>query len=343
VTGSSNSVSSIYLFWASLGAGKTHALYYLISSMKGQEHRLPIYSEYPESPTGFVDIYSRLAQNVDWDWVADLCFQVFLSDSDPLAAACLAQIRLLQPDTYRAFFLVAEGESRTKARLARRWFRGEQLTRTELRDAALSKNLDSTGDCAAVISVLAKLLGLKRQITSPHANPFRLVWVIDECQRLQGSPPRLIQEVNAGLQSTFNSTPDYLTIILSFTGKPDARHPKWLRPELADRIGVRNLILLPPFSMEQARNFSLELIGYYRSGDSAPSPFFPFTEKAIQLVLQRLRKPELGALGLGELVEKDGIRPRAIIKYLHAILQEHMDQSAALPIDDSFIGRVIPR
>jgi hypothetical protein len=54
-------------------------------------------------------------------------------------------------------------------------------------------------------------------------------------------------------------------------------------------------------------------------------------------------KPDIGALGLGGLVEKDGIRPRAIIKYLHAVLQEHVDLSAPLPIDENFVTRVIPK
>lgn len=342
IAGASNTVSSIYLFWASLGAGKTHALYYLMNSMNDAERFLPIYTEYPEAPSSFVEIYQKLAQKVEWDNVAELCFQLF-ADLSPVATKELAQIRTVQPDIYRGFFLLAEGEDKVKARLARRWFRGEPLSRAELREATLSKNLRSTGDCASVISVLSKLLGLRRKVVDGLAAPFRLVWIIDECQRLQATPPRLNQEINAGLQSTFNSTPDYFTLILSFTGKPDANLPKWLRPELADRIGARNLILLPPLTRDQARTFLAELLAEYRLPGESVSTFFPFTEKSIDYMLGRLINSKTGALGLRELVEKDGIRPRAIIKFCHAVLEEHSSQSGTLPIDDRFVAYMIPK
>jgi len=332
----SGSVSAIFLFWASLGAGKTHALYYLLNRMRQRGGFLPIYTEYPEAPATFSELYQGLAQRIDWDALADSCLHLFVTD-EPEAAAGLAEVRLTHPDIYRALFLLAEGEDVKGAKLARRWMRGEELAKADLRAASLSRALRTPADCAAAISVLARILALK------HSNkpPLRLVWILDECQRLKLAPPRLNQEINAGLQSAFNSTPDHLTLILSFSGKPERSFPDWLRPELGDRIGARNVILLPPFTRQQARTFLRELLEHYRrSGDSLP-PFFPFSEAAIEALIARLLKGDRTALG--DIVEKDGIRPRALVKCCHAALQEHLHAGAAPPIDESFMARMLPQ
>jgi len=342
VAGTGNPASSIFLFWASLGAGKTHALYYLINQMTSRELFLPIYSEYPESPSGFVEIYERLARNIEWDVVADACFTLFVEASGETAKG-LNQIKLVQPDIYRSFFLLAEGEDKAKAQLARRWLRGEQLPRAELKQTGLAQNLSSAGDCASAISVLAKLLGLRQKMSGAGQTPFRLVWIIDECQRLQNTPGRVNQEVNAALQSTFNSTPDHLTIILSFTGKPEKKFPSWLKPELADRIGAKNVILLPPLSKDEARTFLRDLLAHYRSAGKDIDALFPFSDAAVEHMLKRLMKGDLNAFGLGALVEQEGIRPRALIKCCQAILEEHMEKKASLPIDEKFAASVLPK
>lgn len=342
IAGTGNPVSSIFLFWASLGAGKTHALYYLINQMDSRELFLPVYSEYPESPAGFVEIYERLARNIDWDVVAEACFTLFVEASGDTTKG-LNQIKLVQPDIYRSFFLLAEGEDKAKAQLARRWLRGEELARGELRETGLAQNLRSAGDCASAISVLAKLLGLKQKSAGHSATPFRLVWIIDECQRLQNASTRVNQEVNAALQSTFNSTPDHLTIILSFTGKPEKKFPSWLKPELADRIGAKNVILLPPLAKDEARTFLGDLLGHYRSAGQGKDVLFPFSDGAIDYVLKRLMKADLNAFGLGALVEQEGIRPRALIKCCQTILEEHMEKKAAIPIDEKFAASVLPK
>jgi hypothetical protein len=342
VAGTGNPVSSIFLFWASLGAGKTHALYYLMNQMNVPELFLPIYSEYPESPAGFVEIYERFARNIDWDGVADACFALFV-EADGETAKGLNQIKLVQPDIYRSFFLLAEGEDKGKSQLARRWLRGEELSRGELRDTGLAQNLHSAGDCASAISVLAKLLGLKQRMAAQTRAPFRLVWVIDECQRLQNTSARVNQEVNAALQSTFNATPDHLTIILSFTGKPEKKFPAWLKPELADRIGAKNVILLPPLSKDEARKFLADLLAHYHSKAQGKDALFPFSDDAVEYLLKRLMKGDLNAFGLGSLVEQEGIRPRALIKCCQAMLEEHIEQKAAVPIDEKFAASVLPK
>ncbi len=335
-----NPVSAVHLFWASLGAGKTHALYYLMNRMRVQETFLPIYTEYPESQASFLEIYQLFAQRVPWDSVADSSFHLF-ADPDPETDKRLGEIKTIHPDIYRAFFLLAEGEEPAKTRLARRWLRGEQLSRGDLAIAGLAQALATPSDCAAAISVLARLLGLKSRSAHATGGDFRLVWILDECQRLGKAPPRLNQEVNAGLQSTFNATPDYFTLILSFSDVPEPQLPKWLRPELADRIGIRNLFLLPPFDRHQAKDFFAEVLAHFRTGDIARSPFHPFTESAVDFMISRVIKGKLALIH--GFTEAEGVRPRALIKCAHAVLEEHLDSGAPLPIDERFVAQVFPK
>jgi hypothetical protein len=338
--GSPNSVSSVHLFWASLGAGKTHALYYLMNKMRSSDRFLPIYTEYPETQASFLELYQLLSQRVPWEQVADSCLYLF-TNPDPTANEGLAAIKAVYPDLYRAFFLLAEGEDPPKSRLARRWLRGEQLVRVDLRTAGFAQSLASPSDCAAAISVLARVLGLKASVTYGAAGNFRIVWILDESQRLRKASQRVNQEVNAGLQSAFNSTPDYLSLVLSFSGVPEPKLPDWLRPELADRIGIRNLILLPPLGRVQAMDFFRELLSHFRNELVVPTPFFPFTERAIDHMIGRVTK---GKLALIEgFVEKDGVRPRALVKCAHAVLEEHVALGLDPPIDETFVARLFPK
>jgi hypothetical protein len=310
-----------------------------MNKMRVNEAFLPIYTEYPETQASFLEIYQLLAQRVPWQHVADSCFQLFVS-SEPTIEAALADIRSVHPDIYRAFFLLAEGEDKGKARLALRWLRGETLARTDLRDAGLSQALSTPPECAATISVLAKLLGLKAsQDKAKH--PFRLVWIVDECQRLGSAAARLNQEVNAGLQSTFNATPDYLSLILSFSGVPEQQIPRWLRPELADRIGMRNLILLPPLDRKAAKEFLRELLDHFRTSGPANAPFFPFTESAIDYMIARVIHGKLALID--GFTEDEGVRPRALMKIAQAVLEEHLESGAKVPIEERFVAQMFPK
>lgn len=300
---------------------------------------LPVYTEYPEAQASFLEIYQLLAQRVPWKEVAESCFQLF-ADPDPAIEAALSDIRSIHPDIYRAFFLLAEGEDIAKARLALRWLRGETLPRTDLRVAGLTQSLSTPADCAAAVSVLAKLLGLKSKQAKAE-QPFRLVWIVDECQRLGTAASRLNQEVNAALQSTFNATPDYLSLVLSFSGVPEQKMPKWLRPELADRIGMRNLILLPPLDRKGAKQFLRELLAHFQTTALSDSPFFPFTDSAVDYMIARVIH---GKLALIEgFTESDGVRPRALMKIAHAVLEEHMERGAKVPIEEQFVAKTFPK
>jgi hypothetical protein len=60
-------------------------------------------------------------------------------------------------------------------------------------------------------------------------------------------------------------------------------------------------------------------------------------------MISRLLKGDINAFGLGSLVEKEGIRPRALIKCCGALVQEHVDKQLPLPIDEKFVASMMPK
>lgn len=60
--------SSIHIFWAWFGAGKTHTLYYIrnqIQSFSQDSGITSIYTEFPRAPRGFLDVYRAFSGAVD--------------------------------------------------------------------------------------------------------------------------------------------------------------------------------------------------------------------------------------------------------------------------------------
>src|SRR4051794_32914329 len=70
-TAGQHDTSSIHLFWAWFGAGKTHSLYYLgneatrISETSSMAALRPAYSEFPQLAGGFADVYRTFVAGLD--------------------------------------------------------------------------------------------------------------------------------------------------------------------------------------------------------------------------------------------------------------------------------------
>jgi len=137
----------------------------------------------------------------------------------------------------------------------------------------------------------------------------RIIWMIDEFQQVGASKP-VAREVNNCLHSIFNRCPNSLSLFISFSGRPEKSYPSWLSPELADRIGVQRVVLLPPLSREEAKVFVQDALDHFRPASVTDSPgLFPFEENTVDMIL--------------DLIEKDRreIRPRNIMQYFTAVLE----------------------
>lgn len=86
----------------------------------------------------------------------------------------------------------------------------------ELRRAGLSRPIKSPEDAIRVFPQLVSILTLARK--QQGAPVGRLLWLIDEFQRVSEAGPKALREINTGLHSTFNSCPLGLSLVLSLWG-----------------------------------------------------------------------------------------------------------------------------
>ena len=96
-----------------------------------------------------------------------------------------------------------------------RWLRAEALPISDCRKLGISKRIASSEESTRVLTGIIRVFGLSAA-SQNHVNS-RLIWLLDELQRIDQIPPRVQHEINTGLHSTFNACPMGLTMILSFS------------------------------------------------------------------------------------------------------------------------------
>lgn len=302
--------SSIHVLWSWFGAGKTHALFYLAYQAQLQNERsplvaiTPVYTEFPKSTKSFVDLYRSFAHRMDVDRVVDDYLEVSTS---PSTGEIVKELGSATPDLASALRVISiqEGLPRT---IATRWLRGENVTLSDLRGIGISQRISSTDQGVEVMSMQARIMEEAARSRGHHGA--RLLWLIDEFQRVADSGRRAIADVNAGLHSLFNACPTGLTLFLSFSGSPDEKSlPEWFSPELRDRIGTTRVMILPPLQPDQAVSFVKDVLGHFRApGSNLDSDFFPFSHSACRAVVSYLS-------------ERTSLLPRTIMHAFNAVLE----------------------
>jgi hypothetical protein len=301
--------SSIHLIWSWLGAGKTHSLYYLMTEARelnkdAHVELYPIYSEFPKRARGFFDLYQSAILNLDRTLLIE---SILEATTSPEWAPRFRALSDANPDLSAAFRNLAMGNEYDQS-IAIRWLRGDTLPIGEYRRLGISQRVATADQAVRIFSAAVELCDMAAR--SKGKQGFRIIWILDEYQRIARCSPSVAREINAGLHSLFNACPAGLTIIISFSGAPDAKRlPDWLSPELRDRIGATKVMILPPFQPAEALRFIAEVLAHFRiSGSANTDRFFPFTEDACEYVISYLAK-------MGDL------RPRIIMHAMNAILE----------------------
>lgn len=303
--------SSIHVLWSWLGAGKTHALFYLaneslhMSDPAATVSLLPIYTEFPKGVSSFVDLYRGFISRLSQATIADAFLEVSTNSEGD---AFYQELQVTSPDLAAALRVLAIDRDVEKRSVAARWMRADKLPVSEFRRVGISERLDSTEKATLVMAVLVRLLSGAARLRGRQAS--RVIWLLDEFQRLERTSHRAIADVNAGLHSVFNSCPVGLTQVISFTGPPQERAlPRCFSPELRDRIGTTKVLVLPPLQRDEAVSFVADVLGRFRLTDaSASSAFFPFTEQACRHIIQYL-------------AGRTELRPRALMHAFNAVLE----------------------
>lgn len=314
--------SSIHLFWAWFGAGKTHTLFYLAnqavatSKLRACNILYTVYSEFPKAARSFLDLYRAFIIKLDIDLLVEAFLEICTcKDSDRL----LRNMKLASPDLTNALQIMAIGKSQDQI-TAMRWLRAESLPVSEFRKAGISQKITSVEEAIRILTALIELLIVAaRCLGHPGC---RVMWMLDEFQRIEQTGPRIRDEINTCLHSTFNACPNGLSLFLSFSGKPQSNSlPPWFSRELRDRIGRTKAIILPPMLPQEALGFVRDILTQLRIPELAQlSPYFPFNEESCKAIIDEIQK-------------KEELKPRAIMHAFNAVLQEADPKIAAKSMD----------
>jgi len=301
--------SDIHLFWAWFGAGKTHTLFYLanradvIGNAQANNALHTVYSEFPKTARGFLDLYRPFVAGLDVDQVVD----AFLEVSTSARTRVHEEMALALPDLVAALQLMAMG-TRTERLIAIRWLRADNLPISTFRKIGIWTKIAGAEDATQILVALVQMF--HAAAVSQGRPGCNVVWLIDEFQRVSRAGRRFLDEINAGLHSTFNGCPTGLSLFLSFSDRPQSALPAWFSPELRDRIGRTKVLLLPPMLRHEALVFIRDVLTHYHTPTCAyHSPYHPFSEESCKAIIQ-------------EIDEKDELKPRSIMRAFDAVLEE---------------------
>ena len=177
-----------------------------------------------------------------------------------------------------------------------------------MRSIDVARKIDSAEESVRVLAALAVLLSDAARARGRAGT--RLIWIVDEFQRIEGCSAKLKEEINTGLSSAFNACPQGLSVFISFSGNPQKSLPPWFSRELRDRIGRTKIFVLPPMRSDEALSFVKDVLRQFRPSNFKDDlPYFPFTQEAVQTVL-------------AEIARTSELRPRAIMHAMSAVLEE---------------------
>ena len=302
---SRRNTSTIHLIWSWYGAGKTHTLRHM-EHMCLNEYTglLPIYTEMPRSLRNFCDMYRSFAAALDFQLARDCFLEVVTS---PMKETIEKELRMMSLDMFNAFSTLCTGTDQQQD-IVLRWLRGESLSVTEIRPLGIRKRITTADDAIRAVDWIVRLFNAGASLSEGGTG--RVIWMIDEFQQVGQSRP-VAREVNNCLHSIFNRCPNSLSLFISFSGKPEKSYPSWLSPELADRIGVQKVVVLPPLTKSEAKGFVRDVLDHFRPPGYTNTDFgfFPFQEDTVDLLLEMIEE------------DRGEIRPRSIMQYFTSVLE----------------------
>lgn len=319
--------SSMHLMWAWFGAGKTHTLYHIEYLCKTSfKNLIPIYIEFPRSVKGFIDIYKSFISQIDMNIVDEAYVEVF---GDKSKEKIQKDLRYDYPDLATALKLHFMGEEQQQD-IAVRWLRAECRELRLLKIIGVTKPIQNNEDIIKIVSWLIRLTSRK----DAQDENVRIIWMIDEFQRLEKCRLPVQEEVNGCLHSIFNRCPNSLSIMISFSGHPEEKKlPPWLSQEIKDRIGIEKVLLLPPLRSDEAFKFIEDVLKHFRNPESdITNPLFPFTKESVNEVIKIIE------------AKKDELKPRRIMQYFKTVLEEaepQIEKGNMKAIGTNFIKEVL--
>lgn len=327
--------SSMHLMWAWYGSGKTHTLRHIEHLCTSQFPQfIPIYVEFPKEAKHFLDLYSGFIGRIKMAVLNKAYEDVFTSQRKQQVET---ELRFDFPDLANGLMYLYAG-NRQEQDLAVRWLRGECREVRLLKTIGISRPIQTAEDGLKVLAWLVRILNLAGNITG--SGPARVIWMIDEFQRIADCREPLRIELNSCLHSAFNRCPNSLTVILSFTGSPKQKGlPDWLAPEVRDRVGIEKVFLLPPLTKDDGVQFIADVLSHFRANEGSPvNRTFPFGNDTAEYIIEQIQVLAKRARNEGE------PKPRTIMHFFNRVLEEAeplMEQRKLEFINKEFADRVL--
>jgi hypothetical protein len=284
--------STINLLWAWFGAGKSHTLRHMQYLCRTKYQTIiPIYTEFPKSVKSFFDVYRYFINGIGFELFKEIVAEV------PVTLSDFSDF----PEIMTAVDMISTGELQEKE-IAWRWMRGDKVYSQTLRRYNLDTRIETCDDAVRAMALILRLLEKSGKYS-------RVLWMIDEFQRIGVEKNPVWEDVNTGLHSTFNACPNALSLFLSFSVHEKQDMIGLLSREIIDRIGISKIIRVPQMNRQDAFAFVADLMFAFRPDIyNLPAPYFPFTEDAVRFVLL--------------LIEKNSeLKPRSIMQYFNVILE----------------------
>ncbi len=320
--------SDIQLIWSWYGAGKTHTVYYLANQCAATHSRLlPVYTELPREAKGFVDLYRAAISQISIDQVIDAYLDF---TTRPVVKSSFG--RALDADLNAALTQAAVGDKPIQILLSQ-WLLGNPVGAASHRELGVGGRLNSTEKCALILADIVWLLAPRTE-SAADSSFRRVIWIIDEVQRVEEIPPAARRSVLSGIVGVFNRCPTGLTMLMSYTGVPSEDSlPSWITEDLKDRIGLERPMLLPPLTFDEALLLIRELLVHFRMDDAKVDAYFPFEQSAVEKLISALAR-------------QGDLKPRNIMEVLDASLRQlepEMRQGDLQVIDITALKRSLSR
>ena len=287
--------STINLLWAWFGTGKSHTLKHM-AHLCGVKFKnlLPVYTEYPKTVKSFLDLYIYFVSELGVDFILDIAEEILAGDKEQTFRRSLSSV---SSDFVNALSLLKD-----QRLLVRRWIMGDKIHRNVLSSYGITKRIETSDDAVKILSCIFKMIELSDRYS-------RILWMIDEFQRIGTEKKNVLEDINTGFHSVFNSCPNSFSLFFSFSVKEKKQMFSHLSKEIIDRIGIQKIIEIPKMSSQDAFSFISDLLYEFRfDPDKVPNTFFPFDEDAVQYVIS--------------LIERTSeLKPRAIMQYFSAVLE----------------------
>lgn len=266
--------SSLDLIWANLGAGKSHALFYLshlLENSAGESVKtIPVFVEMPDQLRKFHDLYTRIVAELPLEAVAQMILD--------------ANNRSVPDDLKSCARALVYGSGEEKA-VAKQWILGQRPGLRELKASTkIQSRIEEDSQACDILSGIVAALADKG---------IRLVVLLDEFQRVAMLQPKHRRDtVLSNLRSLFSRNPRYFSVVLAVKSRIELSAIEMMSAELRTLMGGRPCVSLPEMSSEEAMEFVLERFRFFRLEGYQGSEDAPFGRRTLEAVIEHIASVE---------------------------------------------------